>query len=101
MINFLPTLIQRFNILIRTFNHLHICIRFSCPCLWIAPVFVLAFQRLFAIVASCDLLSFSLLIPLIVFLGLTIVLLCECLTYLSFKLPSINRVEVETTNLAV
>lgn len=101
VINFLPILIRRFNILIRTCNHLHISIRFSCPRAGVVPDFVLAFQRLFAIVASCDLPSFTLLIPLPVFLRPTIVLLCECLTCLSFKLPSINRVEAETTNLAV
>jgi len=101
MIDFLPNLIQRFNILIRTCNHLHITIRSSCPCPEIVPAFILAFQPLFTIVASCDLPPFTLLIPLPVFLRLTIVLLCECFTYLSFKPPSINRVEAETTNLAV
>jgi hypothetical protein len=87
--------------MILTYTHLHIRIRFSCPCSGIVPDIVLTCQWLLAIVASYDLPSFTLLIPLPVFLRLTIVLIYECSTGLSFKPPSINRVEAETTNLTV
>jgi len=72
----------------RTCSHIHISTRLSCPCAGIVPEFVLASQRLYTIVASCDLPSFTLPIPLPVFLRLSIVLLCECLTCPSVRPPS-------------